>query len=79
MTQNIFATLIISLGFVGGANGADLCGAEKFQCNGFEPNWRFVTTSDSAGNPVVQFLDPENPGWETGPLSVRGLPWCVRR
>lgn len=56
------------------AIAADLCSTAAFQCNGFEPNWQFVTASDSAGNPLVQFLDPENPGWEDGPLVVSG---CV--
>ena len=74
MTQNVFAALIVSLGVVGSATAADLCSVAQFECSGFEPNWRFVTTSDAAGNSVVEFLDPENPGWETGPLSVRA---CV--
>ncbi len=72
------AALILGAGvlaFAGGpASAADLCSTARFQCNGFEPNWQFVTASDSAGNPAVRFLDPENPGWEEGPLEVAG---CV--
>ena len=56
------------------ARAADLCSAAQFRCNGFEPNWQFTTGSNGAGDPVVRFLDPENPGWEEGPLEVRG---CV--
>lgn len=56
------------------ATAADLCSAAQFRCNGFEPNWQFTTMLDSGGNPVVNFLDPENPGWEQGPLVVPG---CV--
>ena len=56
------------------AGAADLCSAAQFRCNGFEPNWQFTTGLDGAGDPVVRFLDPENPGWEEGPLEVRG---CV--
>ena len=70
--------VLIIVGVLASAGGpawsADLCSSARFQCNGFEPNWQFVTASDSAGNPTVQFLDPENPGWEEGPLEVGG---CV--
>ena len=44
------------------AGAVDLCSAAQFRCNGFEPNWQFTTGSDSAGGPVVNVLDPENPG-----------------
>ncbi len=56
------------------AQAADLCHQARFQCNGFEPNWQFVTIVDDAGNPAVRFIDPENPDWQTEPLAVRG---CV--
>jgi hypothetical protein len=72
--SRLIAPLLIALGVTGSASAADLCSSAQFQCNGFEPNWQFVTGSDSAGNPVVQFLDPENPGWEDGPLTISG---CV--
>ncbi|HEX9905100.1 MAG TPA: hypothetical protein VGA77_09065 [Propylenella sp.] len=54
------------------AQAADLCLDQTFKCNGFEPNWQFTTTVDSAGNSVVSFIDPENPNWETEPLVVGG-------
>ena len=76
--QSATAALMLSVGALACAGGpvrsADLCSSARFQCNGFEPNWQFVTTSDSAGTPAVRFLDPENPGWEEGPLDVGG---CV--
>lgn len=74
MTKNMVAALMVAAGLVGSASAADLCSVASFECNGFEPNWRFVTTTDAAGDVVVEFLDPENPGWESGPLSVGG---CV--
>jgi hypothetical protein len=55
---------------------ADLCLDTHFRCNGFEPNWQFTTTRDNAGKPVVSFIDPENPDWETAPLVVAG---CLRQ
>ena len=64
--------LLASMGTHAGA--ADACIAAEFRCNGFEPNWQFTTMLDAGGNPVVHFLDPENPGWEQGPLVVPG---CV--
>lgn len=57
---------------VSSAGAADLCLSTKFQCNGFEPNWQLVTATDASGASVVQFTDPENPNWETEPLTVRG-------
>jgi hypothetical protein len=74
----ISAALIAAFGLISGgsgpADGADLCSAAQFRCNGFEPNWQFTTGLDSEGNPVVRFLDPENPGLEQGPLVISG---CV--
>jgi hypothetical protein len=71
-------SLIAALGMIAGtlasAGAADLCSAAKFECNGFEPNWQFTTGPDGNGEPVVRFLDPENPGWEKGPLVISG---CV--
>jgi hypothetical protein len=61
-------TLAVSLP---SAFSADLCLDTVFRCNGFEPNWQFTTTRDDAGNPVVSFVDPENPDWQTEPLVVR--------
>lgn len=68
------AAILLAAGQYAPAAAADLCSAAQFKCNGFEPNWQFTTMLDSGGNPVVQFLDPENPGWEEGPLVV---PACV--
>lgn len=73
MFRRAIAVVVVSVGLGGTAGAADLCSAAKFQCNGFEPNWRFVTNFDGA-SPSVEFLDPENPGWEEGPLIVSG---CV--
>ncbi len=71
-------SLIAAFGLFAGtyatADAADLCSAAKFQCNGFEPNWQFTTGLDGDGESVVRFLDPENPGWEQGPLVISG---CV--
>jgi hypothetical protein len=53
---------------------ADLCLPAQFKCNGFEPNWQFVTGVNGAGQTVVRFTDPENPNWQSEPLVVRG---CV--
>ncbi len=72
--MSLIAAFGLFAGTYGSADAADLCSAAKFQCNGFEPNWQFTTGLDSAGSPVVRFLDPENPGWEQGPLVVSG---CV--
>ena len=46
----------------------------KVRVQRFEPNWQFTTGLDGDGEPVVRFLDPENPGWEQGSLVVSG---CV--
>ena len=54
------------------APAADLCASTKFKCNGFEPNWQFVTATDAGGGTVVEFTDPENPDWETTPLIAQG-------
>ncbi len=53
---------------------ADLCLGETFRCNGFEPNWQLTTGSGGPNNTSVTFVDPENPGWEQGPLVISG---CV--
>jgi hypothetical protein len=78
MSRRIVSAALIAVCLVSGASGpagaADLCSAAKFECNGFEPNWQFTTGLDGDGEPVVRFLDPENPGWEQGPLVVSG---CV--
>ena len=78
MCRRIVSAALVVAGLAAAASGAaraaDLCSAAQFRCNGFEPNWQFTTGSNGAGDPVVRFLDPENPGWEEGPLEVRG---CV--
>ena len=78
MSRRIASAAFLAAGLAvaafGAARAADLCSAAQFRCNGFEPNWQFTTGLDGAGTPVVRFLDPENPGWEEGPLVVRG---CV--
>ncbi len=78
MSRRIVSAALIAVSLVSGASApagtADLGSAVKFECNGFEPNWQFTTGLDSEGNPVVRFLDPENPGLEQGPLGISG---CV--
>ena len=54
----------------GSAQAADLCLDMALQCNGFEPNWQFVTDVDAGGNTVIRFTDPENPNWQTEPLVI---------
>ena len=49
---------------------ADLCLNMRIQCNGFEPNWQFVTGVGAGGGTVIRFIDPENPNWETEPLVI---------
>jgi len=56
------------------APAADLCVNLPLRCSGFEPNWQFTIVSQDGGNDIVRFTDPENPDWETKPLSVPG---CV--
>jgi hypothetical protein len=73
MSHNIrFATaaLAAALAFAAAkAPAADLCVDLALRCNGFEPNWQFTFDPDAG---VVDFTDPENPNWETQPLSVEG-------
>lgn len=57
-------------GFLAAPVGAaDLCLDMQIQCNGFEPNWQFVTDVDGQGT-IIRFIDPENPNWETEPLAI---------
>jgi len=54
------------------ARAADIyCVPLKLSCGGFEPNWNFDLTSDNR----LKFTDPENPGWQTRPLTVEA---CAR-
>jgi hypothetical protein len=61
---------ICAIAAPGLARAADLCLDMPIQCNGFEPNWRFVTDVDGEGGTTVRFTDPENPSWETEPLVI---------
>lgn len=55
------------------ARAADLdCESIRLTCSGFEPNWLFELPGDG----TVRFTDPENPDWETRPLTVSV---CSRR
>jgi hypothetical protein len=55
------------------ARAADLyCEPIQIKCGGFEPNWSFELTTDNA----LKFTDPENPNWETKPVTVDA---CARR
>src|SRR5687767_13856634 len=78
MSRRIASAALVAVCLASAAAGpssaTDLCSPAKFECNGFEPNWQFTTGHDGDGEPVVRFLDPENPGWEQGPLVVSG---CV--
>jgi len=77
MTQRRLAmpslAILVPLALPIPATAADLCSSARFRCNGFEPNWQFEAGVQGQGS-VVRFVDPENPGWEEGPLVVRG---CV--
>lgn len=49
------------------ARAADLdCQPIRLTCSGFEPNWLFELPGDG----TIRFTDPENPDWETRPLTV---------
>ena len=59
------------------ASAADLCIDVRFRCDGFEPNWQFLTDAVAeGGDTVARFTDPENPNWETEPLIVNS---CLLR
>ncbi|HEX2257899.1 MAG TPA: hypothetical protein VHG92_14605 [Afifellaceae bacterium] len=46
---------------------ADLdCQPIRLTCSGFEPNWLF----DLRGDGTIRFTDPENPDWESRPLTA---------
>lgn len=47
------------------------CTPVKLSCGGFEPNWNF----DLAQDGTMKFTDPENPDWQTKPLTVKA---CAR-
>jgi len=54
------------------ARAADLyCVPLQLTCGGFEPNWNFDLTRDN----TLKFTDPENPDWQTRPLTVTA---CAR-
>ena len=54
------------------ARAADIyCVPIQLKCGGFEPNWNFDLTSDN----TLKFTDPENPDWQTRPLTVEA---CAR-
>ncbi len=63
-------TPVVFLTLAPPANGADLCRDIALQCDGFEPNWQFTLGLDSGGDPLVSFIDPENPDWQSDPLVV---------
>jgi len=55
------------------ARAADLyCEPVQIKCGGFEPNWNFELTT----NNTLKFTDPENPNWQTRPLTIDA---CARR
>jgi len=43
------------------------CAPVKLTCGGFEPNWNFELAEDG----TMKFTDPENPDWQTKPLTVK--------
>lgn len=52
---------------------ADLyCEPIQLNCGGFEPNWNFELATDN----TLKFTDPENPNWQTRPLTIDA---CARR
>ena len=55
------------------ARAADIyCVPLQLTCGGFEPNWNF----DLARDNTLKFTDPENPDWQTRPVTVDA---CARR
>jgi hypothetical protein len=71
-TLSTIAAAGLCLTALSGVRAADLCLGDRFQCNGFEPNWQLFTGTDASGDTVVRFTDPENPNWQTAPLVVHG-------
>lgn len=68
------SSILAALGFLASlstpAAAADIsCEDVRLVCSGFEPNWQFELDGG-----VVVFSDPENPNWETAPLT---LPACA--
>jgi hypothetical protein len=54
------------------APAADLdCAPLALTCAGFEPNWKFELARDG----TLRFTDPENPDWQTRPLTLEA---CAR-
>jgi hypothetical protein len=68
----LFSAVVLSTGAAGSAGAADLCLIAQFECFGSEPFWRFITTVDGEGKPVVHFIDPDSPGGVTEPVVVDG-------
>jgi hypothetical protein len=61
------AAFIIAAVVPPAARAADLdCEPVQIKCGGFEPNWNFELTTDN----TLKFTDPENPNWETRPVTV---------
>lgn len=57
---------------LGDARAADAaCAPVQLKCAGFEPNWLF----ELRGADTLDFTDPENPDWQSKPLTV---PACAQ-
>jgi hypothetical protein len=51
------------------------CQPISIECSGFEPNWAFSLGADG----TIVFTDPENPDWQTHPLTLRACARSPRR
>jgi hypothetical protein len=66
------AAVVLTTAVPPAAPAADIyCVPLKLTCAGFEPNWKFELATDNRLN----FTDPENPDWQTRPLTVEA---CAR-